>query len=126
MKLTKTEIYDIIKQVAKLLYDNDLTCDVMLYADSHKFSFSPDKNYHLLENMPEEYPVYISDDEIDIASCLEYSNPDTFSMTYEGALYYEMNNNFGGRIYTELDNIFNQYSHYLEMGYAWSLSIYPC
>lgn len=56
----------------------------------------------------------------------EYGNPDTLSMSFEGALYRVLN----GYVYSfsqleqQFSKLFEKYGLYYEMGYAWSLSAY--
>lgn len=70
---------------------------------------------------------YISEDkkkeDVDVKKYLEYCNPKTVSMTFEGSLY-EIINYSGGKIVRDLESLFKKYNLYYELGYAWSLSLY--
>lgn len=55
---------------------------------------------------------------------IEYANPDTITMTFEGPLYHALNHD-GGRTYDRLQKMFGKYGLYFEQGYAWSLAGYP-
>lgn len=56
----------------------------------------------------------------------EYANPNTLSMSFEGALNHVLNGYVSGwvKLKEEFSNIFKKYGYYYEMGYAWSLSTY--
>lgn len=56
----------------------------------------------------------------------EFANPDTLSMSFEGALNHVLNGYIGGwtKLEKEFSELFAKYGYYYEMGYAWSLSAY--
>ena len=59
-------------------------------------------------------------------NCFEYANPDTFSMSFEGALNHVLNAYVPGwiKLEEELNQIFYKYDYYFEMGHSWNLSAY--
>lgn len=56
----------------------------------------------------------------------EYANPDTLSMSFEGALHDVLNAYVPGwtKLEQQFSKLFKKYGLYYEMGYAWSLSAY--
>ena len=56
----------------------------------------------------------------------EFANPNTLSMSFEGALYNVLNANVKGcvKLETEFIKLFEKYGVFYELGYAWSLSVY--
>ena len=54
---------------------------------------------------------------------IEYANPDTITMSFEGNLY-DVLNYGNGSAEEELQKLFEKYDLYWEYGYAWSLSAY--
>ena len=56
----------------------------------------------------------------------EFANPDTLSMSFEGALNQVLNGYIGGwtKLEKEFSELFAKYGYYYEMGYAWNLSAY--
>lgn len=56
----------------------------------------------------------------------EFANPDTLSMSFEGALYHVLNGYVSGwtRLEAQFVKLFEKYGLYYEMGYSWSLSAY--
>lgn len=59
---------------------------------------------------------------VDVTKILEYCNPGTLTMTFEGTLYADYN--YGGPSYDKLRAIAAKYGLYPEQGYAWSLALY--
>ena len=59
---------------------------------------------------------------------IEYSNPDTITMSFEGPLHTALNYGFEFSAYAdveeELQEIFGKYGLYWEQGYSWSLAGY--
>jgi hypothetical protein len=64
------------------------------------------------------------EENIDVRDYLEYGNPDTLSVVFEGPLYSVMNYDFGHPIVKKLDDLLKSYGYYFDLGYAWSFSIY--
>lgn len=64
--------------------------------------------------------VYLSDWNKQMPT--EYHNPDTLTFTFENELYNELNK--FGKLHDELNALFSKYGLYLEMGHAWSFSLY--
>jgi hypothetical protein len=56
----------------------------------------------------------------------EYANPDTLSMSFEGALNHVLNAYVPGWIALEEEftKLFSKHGYYYEMGHAWNLSVY--
>ena len=56
----------------------------------------------------------------------EYANPDTLSMSFEGALNHVLNAYVPGwvKLEDEFSKLFNKHGYYYEMGHAWNLSAY--
>lgn len=62
----------------------------------------------------------------DPKECIEYNNPDTITMSFEGELYNVLNAYTKGwvKLEDEFGKLFEKYGLYYEMGYAWSLAAY--
>jgi hypothetical protein len=56
----------------------------------------------------------------------EYANPDTLSMSFEGALNHVLNAYVRGwvKLEQQFSDLFKKYGMYYEMGHAWNLSAY--
>ena len=77
-----------------------------------------------IERKTENGTVYYVRDIPDIKAMLEYSNPRTISMIFEGPLYHKINYDDFDFI-DKLDKKFlEEYGLYFEQGYAWSMAAY--
>ena len=61
---------------------------------------------------------------VDIKSRLEYSNPDTISMYFEGPLYHLINYEDYDFLNKLEKKFMEPYNLYFEQGYAWSATAY--
>lgn len=80
-------------------------------ADTEEMATDNGNKYYVLKN-------------VDIKACLEYSNPRTISMYFEGPLYHCINYQDYDFL-TKLDEkLLKPYGLYFEQGYAWSAAAY--
>lgn len=107
-KNMKSKMEEIAYKIKDLLVKHDCWFDVSIYFNNCRMSSGSDK----LEF------------DIDVTKYLEYSNPETLSMSFEGPLYHYMNYGGNRELLDELDALLKQYGYYYELGYAYSLSIY--
>lgn len=93
-----------------------------IYVDNERWSSEPsDDTEEMTTDAGNKY--YVKKD-VDIKSCLEYSNPKTISMYFEGPLYHCINYNDYDFL-TKLDKaLLAPYGLYFEQGYAWSAAAY--
>lgn len=71
--------------------------------------------------------VFMRDEgEFDVLEYVEYGNPDTLTMTFEGPFYADYNGCTARRWQAEEDmtRIGEKYGLYPQQGYAWSLTFY--
>ena len=79
--------------------------------------------------------VYLSDEDgfseripVNVADYVEYYNPQTITMTFEGSFYEVMNYSYSNRWLDkkqqEFEELVSAYGLFSELGYAWSLSLY--
>lgn len=105
-KLTETQIKEIITKIKTYLQEKNLYHDVGIYSNS-KYENSDGELY---EN-------------VDVKTHLEYCNPSTISLTFEGPLYSELNDG-NGEVLEDLDSIINTYGLYWDFGNSWNISAY--
>lgn len=57
---------------------------------------------------------------------IEYANPNTITMSFEGPLYHVLNGYVRGgyKLEEQLQELFKKYGYYFEYGHAWNLSAY--
>lgn len=66
--------------------------------------------------------VYYDAGTCDVTACVEYANPESITMTFEGPFYSDLNEN--PSVGEKLNEIGKKYGCYYEQGYAWSLAFY--
>lgn len=121
-KLTAKKLDILAVRIIMLLQENDLFCDTNLYLNNKKYSSNKTINAETKETVFGEY--YITND-IDVTQCVEYNNPKTITMTFEGPLYDIMNYSTDSPLIDKLTKLLKSYGLYYEQGYMWSLALYP-
>lgn len=117
------QVTSMLHDVISFLIENELTDEVCIYANNHKFIFHGGVGFVPYSEFLRH--VYVSHDKVDVTQWVEYSNPDIITMTFEGDLYSCINNNPDSPLMEKFGDIFAKYGCYYEQGYAWSLAVYP-
>lgn len=108
-------------EIIDFLYKYDLYMNVNIYSNNKLYTFSECNKKDYIKKQTKNNNVYYIVE--NVKPNIEYTNPETITMTFEGPLYEALN--YGdGIIAKKLRNIFNKYNLYYEQGYAWSLSAY--
>ena len=119
MKLTKTKIEELVKEIEEYLRKYELLGDVCIYFNNKRHSW--EYNYKT-----EEYKMQ---EKIDISPLeyFEYVNPEhILSMSFEGSLYEVLNGYSDSYVLEEgFLKLIKKYNLYYELGNAWNLSCYP-
>ena len=131
----------LMEEVIKYCTLCDMFDNMNLYANGHKYSsdFHPDAQVIVIPILdkdmvrvsfddPSEAPteaVYYDCGPCDVRDYLEYCNPDTVSMSFEG-YFNSAYNGYYGSSQTEEDitDIAEQYGLYPEQGHSWNLAFY--
>ena len=102
---------------------NELWGDNIIYFNGKAWSSSPTWSGEKGKKIAEDLYEYENRNPIDY---FEYANPDTLSMSFEGALNYVLNAYTSGwvRLETEFLKLFEKYGFYYEMGHSWNLAAY--
>ena len=117
METLAREIYEWCKS-------KDLWMDTIIYFDGKAWSYSEEWGGEKGKSIDEDLYEYENRDPRDY---MEYANPDTITMAFEGPLNYVLNGYVPhwGKLAEEFEEIFEKHGLYTEMGYAWSLAAYP-
>lgn len=109
--------------IIRYLLKNELHYNVAIYANKRVYCFDKanDPDY-ITANIPEG--TYYKSIFETTASC-DYKNDDTVTMTFEGPLYEALNFDYKENTTEELQNIFQKYGLYFELGNAWNLAAFP-
>lgn len=113
--LTKQKIEQLAKEIIAFLEKEGIAGDVSIYFNNKVMRSKINDNGY----------EWITEENVDPHEYFEYAAYDhILSMSFEGGLYDVLNYSFGRRE-EELDNIFNKYGLYYELGNSWNLSVYP-
>jgi len=107
-------------EIAEFLQKRDMFTMINIYSNNTRFSSDPAGN-----SSPETTKygaVYVTKD-CDVTEIIEYNNPETITMTFEGPLNHALNYE-SAKTENALQKLFNKYGLFFEMGYAWSLAAY--
>ena len=109
-----------MEDIIKYCCQHDIFIDITFYVNGHKYSSEKGPTAKAIQTGPYEYYDY---GEADVTTIVEYNNPDTLTMTFEGPLYDDIN--YGdGSAEEAIRKIADKYGLYPEQGFAWSLAIY--
>lgn len=121
----KTRNQKLMIAIIEYLQKKDYFQDVNIYTNGHKYSC--DKHPGDIELHTKHGPYYDCG-EWDVETQIEYNNPKTLTMTFEGPLYHDYNGTAFpySKCHAERDitKICNRFGLYPEQGYAWSLACY--
>ena len=113
--LTPANLKKLAHKLVDYLVKNDLQYDVNIYVAGQRWDFDKTDT-----KTPAGNGYHVTDG---VMPSIEYANPDTITMTFEGPLYGAIN--YGdGSVMAELDKLFKSYGLYLEQGHAWSMAAY--
>lgn len=110
----------LMEDIIKYCCEHDLFIDVTLYVNGHQYSSEKQPTAKIIKTGNHEYYDY---GEKDVTTAVEYNNPDTLTMTFEGPLY-DAYNYGDGTTEAAFNKIAAKYGLYPEQGYAWSLAMY--
>ena len=124
-KLTKTEQARnkrLMEEIIRYLCKHDMFIDTCFYTNGRKYS--PDKGKSGVECSTYGHKYYYHGN-WDVTQQIEYNNPNTVTMTFEGPLYMAYNGYISYPPAEEdIQKIAEKYGLYPEQGHAWSLAFY--
>lgn len=120
--MTKIQIEKLRLKIVALLTEYDVLGDCTIYANGKRWIY----RYKFSEDYSEMTLTEKVEDNIDVKEYLEYCNPDTISITFDGSgLYSILNYDIDDRGFIKRFNaLLKEYGLYYEQGFAWSLSLY--
>lgn len=122
--MTRTQIEELRLKIVRLLAKYDCLVDCTIYANNTRWiygcTFSDDYSEMTTTTKIEE--------NVDVSEYLEYCNPDTISIAFDGSgLYGILNYDIDDRTIGFIERfnaLLKEYGLYYEQGFAWSLSLY--
>lgn len=120
-KLTKQQREAIAIKIIKYLVKRNMFESISIYINGQRWS--DDKKPNATERqITDKITVYVEEN-MNVKEYIEYGNPDTITVAFEGPLYHEIN--YGSaKAEIDINKILDKYGMYLEYGYAWSFSAY--
>jgi len=124
MKLTKTKIEELVREIENFLKENDLLGDVCIYFNNkrHYWHNKYDEKWNFLG-----FGCDVQED-ISPLDYFEYVNTKhILSMSFEGSFYHVLNgwDEYSDQMQQKFTAILSKYNLYYELGNAWNLSCYP-
>ena len=113
-------------EITELLKTWEIIVDCTIYANGKRWiygcKFSDD-----YEEMTVTEKV---EDNIDVTEYLEYCNPESISIAFDGSQLYEILNYLGvtagsyDEFIEQFNNLLERYGYYFDLGNSWNLSLY--
>lgn len=119
--MTKKQLENIALDLITFLQRHDLYYMVNIYVNNKVLT---DNRMKGTETRDTPFGPYYIVHNVNPGDLLEYYNPETITVTFEGPLYHIINYSECHSLYKELCSLFERYGLYLEQGYAWSFSLY--
>ncbi len=120
-EITSESMDALTLEIIEFLQQNQLFQDVNIFCNNKRFSSSYSAGSEMVKG---QLAVYYITDSCNVAEIVEFNNPNTITMTFEGPLYMVLN--YGpAKTEAEFLKLFTKYGLYYELGYAWSLAAYP-
>ena len=124
MKQTKNaRMEKLAMELIDLLIEHDMYIDGPSYVNNKVLS--PTRDRIDVERLPPKQNSFFVTDNVNVTPRIEYANPDTITLTFEGPLYTALNYYDQSHIRDKLDELFLHYHLYAEQGHAWSMALYP-
>lgn len=122
MKLTKSKIEELVRKIIELLKATGTDTDVCIYYNDKRISLGNIWKTDIADFVPIEK---VEEDMCPL-DYFEYVNTKhILSMSFEGALYHELNGYTNGSVTKKFDKLLEEYGLYYELGHAWNLTVYP-
>ena len=122
LPITPTNMKKLAEEIIDFLTEEELFWDVCIYVDNQAWQSNKYSGTEVTETQTKKGNKYYVKTDVDVTKQLEYNNPKTITMTFEGPLYHMVNEHAYDQ---KLDKLFlNKYGLYFEQGYAWSMAAY--
>lgn len=120
--ITPTNMHRLMESILRVLYQSNAACMVNFYVNNKHFSTDEHDGY-IRHDLRKDRIYWEDPIPNDVTKQIEYNNPETITMTFEGPLYHNIN--YGnGNLLEKIDKLASTYGLYAELGYAWSLALY--
>lgn len=122
-KITPEAMENLALELIEYFAKNELWQDMGIYVNNKRLASDNIKNSYK-EAKTKGGVVYYIEEDVDVTKQIEYNNPETLTLYFEGPLY-DMINHIDYDYTSKLDEMFlKPYGLYFEQGYAWSMAAY--
>lgn len=124
--MSEAQNQKLMEDIIDYLEPHELFEDVNIYTNDHKYSSDKPRiaDSSVTELTTSKGNKYYDYGKWNVTSQVEYNNPDSVTMTFEGDLYDALNYDDKGIVMTKLEQIGKKYGVYPELGHQWSLAFY--
>ena len=120
-RLTPAKMEKVAIELMTYLQKHELFSYVYIYVNGKCYS---DSNFNGLGTCQmTTYGKYYVIPNMPVKEIMEYCNPETISVKFDSALYYEINQG-DGWVNDDLNKMFKKYGMYFEQGYPSDFSLY--
>lgn len=124
-QITPDSMHKLMESILRVLYRHEAAYMVNFYLNNKHYSTDKhdDREGYITHDLGNGRFYYENPNPVDVTQQIEYNNPKTITITFEGPMYHDIN--YGKRrIETEINKLAASYGLYIEYGYAWSLALY--
>lgn len=120
--MTKTQIEELRLKIIALLTEYEILGDCIIYANGKRWIYG----YKFSEDYSEMTLTEKVEDNIDVKEYLEYCNPDTISIAFDGSGLYDILNYISddSGFIERFNALLKEYGLYYDLGHTWNLSLY--
>lgn len=120
--ITAQNMISLMESIIRYLYKNNATDMVNFYVNNKHYSSEFHEGY-IQHSLGNQRHYWEDSNPCDVTKQIEYNNPKTITITFEGPMYHDIN--YGPqKILRHIEKLANTYGLYPELGYAWSLALY--
>lgn len=113
---------ELAEKMIDFLSKNEFWFQMIIYVDNEAWYSEPKNNTE--KHFTKKGNDYYVKTDMDVKDYLEYNNPDTISLVFEGPLYHKINYEDYDYVSKLSEKFLKPYGLYFEQGYAWSITAY--
>lgn len=124
--MTRQIIEELRLKIVRLLAKYDCLVDCTIYANNTRWIYG----YTFSDDYSEMTTTTKIEENVDVSEYLEYCNPDTISIAFDGSPLYEVMNHHNTsvenpeKLIAEFNALCKEYGLYFDLGNSWNLSLY--
>lgn len=115
----------LMEEILRILGQHEANEMIHFYVNGRHFSTDDQPTFieHQISTAKKTFSYYEDPVPCNVTKQVEFNNPQTITMTFEGPMYHDIN--YGsGKILDKINKRATKYGLYAELGYAWSLALY--